>query len=544
MAAYPYTTTLNDIPGFAGGTVGDQLGRPSPPKRKFLQPPPPPGVAPAVPQGVETQPAPLPTAQPPSAVNPFNLETAGVRPPVTAAGPVGGGDTQGGGTGWQPAEQPNSSSGMNSVGKALETYRKNHQDVPLATAPVDTGGSVSERDTQPTYPNQSAPGMHLSQLGTNLAMDRELRRAPVSAPVTTDKYGLPQVGAETPMTKKHGILMGLLQGALAGGAAGGWKGALGGAAVGGIAGGVNPKLEYALERDQEIQRNQRDTDQQISNRAKTGAINVQQSQAEENRAQAARALRGTPHYERDADGNVNVYYDDDAYPVTDKRGNQVKGADPDAAQKESVRYHDLVIKQREDAAKAKDKDKVDVTVGGKTYRVSQSAAANIKVRQQQNAKKPNPGREAAIEAVIQEEAESDALGRRKDTDEAISKLEEQRDKLTKHDDGTDKVDLELPKAQIAQLDKSIADLRKESDNQQKIAETAASDKRKAEAKAKANGETVQWKGKSGQQPAKQQSKSTPSQRPWSKAKWKAANPNGDEEAAAAAAAKRGDRVVP
>lgn len=373
--------------------------------------------------------------------------------------------------------------GLNSVGQKLAEYGKHYA---YGSAHVDEGGKMVG-----TVPGTDRRA-HLEALGI-ADPTSEVRQTPEGW----------QIDPAHERGRKYGVVHGLLQGALEGAArTGKWQGAAGGAAVGAAAGGVSPRFAQAMDRTRETGREQTEYDRELGNQAKQQALGLQRSQTEENYAQAQRQRIGTPHYIQKDDGSWVAAYDDRAYPVSEG-GSAVKGKDPDATTpyqqsqlNETKRWHDMqnVKEQR---------DKVDVTIGGKKYRVSSNTAASIADRQRRDAKKPTPGSKASILAMIEDDAEQNALQRRKDTDTRIAELQAKKDKLThrsvQNADGSwgweeDIGAVLTSKSGVTDLDKQIADLQKESDNQQRIAETAAGNKRKAEAEARAGGMSPQWHG--------------------------------------------------
>lgn len=374
-------------------------------------------------------------------------------------------------------EPPNG--GLNSVGQALAKYGPHYAYGP---AHVDEQGHQVG-----TVPDTSRRG-HLEALGI----------ADPTSKVEQTPEGW-QIDPAHERGRKYGVLHGLFQGALEGIArTGKWQGALGGAATGAIAGGISPKLMQGLERYQETSREQTKYNQELGNRENEQKLGLQRSQMEENQAQAERARRGTPHYERDEQGNLKAVYDTGAVQVRDVQTGEPVGRDNTTSpyqqgqleagkrrDEETKRYHDQMITQR----------KAD-------------RAVRLAIAKKRLAAKPSPAGEASVRAIVEEEAEENALERRKDTDTQIAKLRTKREQLTfsstPKGDGTygweeDPAKVFESKTSVAQIDKQIADLEKESDNQQRIAETAASNKRKAEAKSRAGGIAPSWKyrGKGG-----------------------------------------------
>lgn len=365
-------------------------------------------------------------------------------------------------------EPPNN--GLNSVGQVLAQYGP-HYNYGTAHVSPERGGTMVG-----TVPGTSRRS-HLEALGI----------ADPTSKVEQTPEGW-QIDPAHERGKKYGILHGILQGALQGIATTGkWQGALGGAATGGIAGGISPKLLQGLERHQEIGREQTEYNRELGNRENEQKLGLQQSQTIENLAQAEKARRGPRTLKQGDDGVWRSVSEDTGL---DTEGNPVQGKDPDAATQyqkdtlaETKRYHDQIVTQR----------KAD-------------RAARIAMARQRAKDKPSPANEASLRAVIEDDAEQNALQRRKETDEKIAKLQGQRDKLThrsvQNEDGTwgweeDIGAAMMSKTSVTSLDKQIADLQKESDNQQRIAETAAENKRKAEAKAKAGGQPPQWHSRGG-----------------------------------------------
>lgn len=436
---------------------------------------------------------------------------------------------------------------------------------PIAQGPVDLNGTMPQmRPQQPMPPQPSRgdetrswraypttphidsatgkPTPGLNSVGRKLEEIRAMRENPRSE-VTTDTAGNINVAPPTKPGRGKQALMGLLYGALEGAKVAGWKGAIGGAATGGITGAISPNLIAAMTRDMDISRKQGAVDQEQS------AL-LKQSQIDENRAQAQRARQGTPHYSVDADGVQRVTYDNVSQPVRDRdTGEPVTGKDPDAETEHQrltrealERYRQAQIEARKKAAEQKEKEKVDVTVGGKKYRVSQSAAASIAQRQQaakQRARKADPAVEAEYEAIIHNDAEKSALENRRKADEKIAALRAERDKLTHRStpprpgvaiDPNDpnrgygwEEDARMVKknaARIEAIDREIADWDEDSKAHQRVAEKAAEDKRKAEAKVRAGGGQVNWSGGSkGSAPARGARKQ------FNLGAWKADHPN-------------------
>lgn len=365
--------------------------------------------------------------------------------------------------------------GLNSVGQKLAEYGNHYSYGPAHISPERGGTMVG---TVPGTDRRSK----LEALGV----------ADPTSSVTQTPEGW-QIDPAHEKGKKYGILRGILQGALAGTAATGkWQGALGGAATGGAIGGVSPKLIQGLDRHQEIGREQTEYDRELGNTAKQQQLGLQRSQTEENYAQAEKARMGNRELKQGDDGVWRSVGQDTGLDTT---GRPVTGKDPDATtpyqqgqldagkrrDTETKRYHEGMIAQR----------KAD-------------RAARLAIAKHNAAAKPSPANEASIRAVEEEGAEDDALERRKETDTKIADLQTKRDKLThrsvKNEDGSwgweeDPGATMTSKASVTSIDKQIADLQKESDNQQKIAETAAQNKRAAEAKAKAGGKPPQYKNR-------------------------------------------------
>ena len=382
------------------------------------------------------------------------------------------------------ASQAEPPSGLNSVGQKLAEYGDRN------LRPFEHKGSMVGTVSDPTRRGK------LEALGT----------ADPTSPVTRTSEGW-NIGLPKEGTRKGGVLRGALQGALTGIATTGkWQGALGGAGTGAIMGGVSPKLIQGLERHQEIGREQTEYDREMGNVAKQQQLGLQRSQTEENYAQAQRQRMGQRQV---VQGNDGVYRSISQDTGLDTEGRPVTGKDPDAYQQsqvEAAERRDAETKRWHDLQNAKnvraEKEKVDVVVNGKKFRVNANTAARIEESKRANAAKPSPGTEASLRAVIEDEAEKDALQRRKSTDERIAVLRSKREELThrsvQNADGSwgweeDMGATMTSKTSVAQLDKEIADLQKESDSQQRVAESAASNKRKAEAEAKAHGSAPNWK---------------------------------------------------
>lgn len=362
--------------------------------------------------------------------------------------------------------------GLNSVGQKLAEFGKHYAYGP---AHVDEGGKMVG-----TVPDTSRRG-HLEALGI----------ADPTSTVSQTPEGW-QIDPAHERGKGYGIGHGLLQGALEGVArTGKWQGALGGAATGAIAGGISPKLLQGLERYQETGREQHEYDRELGNTAKQQTLGLQRSQTEENYAQAERQRTGNRKLVQGDDGVWRSVNEDTGL---DTEGKTVTGKDPDAStpyqqgqlkageerNRETKRYHDELITQRKN-----------------------DRAARIAIAKRLAADKPSPTNEASLRAVIEDDAEQNALERRHETDEQIANLQAKKDKLThrsvKNADGSwgweeDMGAALTTKSEQSTIDKQIADLQKESDNQQRIAETAAGNKREAEAKAKAGGQSPQWHG--------------------------------------------------
>lgn len=154
---------------------------------------------------------------------------------------------------------------------------------PLANLPIPATGpdpAIPEA-RPPLYSGERTEG--LSELG-KLMLRRKILQDPanINGRVYDTAEGI-EVAPGHPMSRKRGALMGALQGALAGGVSGqGLWGMVGGAGTGAAVGAINPKLVRALERQQEVERVNRDIGEQQQLELGTAKIVGTQAEAQYN----------------------------------------------------------------------------------------------------------------------------------------------------------------------------------------------------------------------------------------------------------------------
>lgn len=290
-------------------------------------------------------------------------------------------------------------------------------------------------------------------------------------------------------SRKKQALVGLLQGlAQAGQATGGnpW-GTLAGGLTGMAAGAISPRTMQAFTRQQELDKLQ-------------GEIGTEQKM-EMGNAQISETLAQAS--QRRADAEMVDYTDPESGETYQVPAKQISRVKQQYAANKALRDSRAADDKRADAAfdetKRANKER-EVDRDKDREQRAQMLKDKILEERSKAGDKPNPAREAQLEAEFEGGNEQQNLQARKDADESTSALRAQREKLTHksvhNSDGTwgwapDARMAEQNASQIANIDRQISFGETEARDRQHDANAARVRKDKAMAKAQSAGTTAQ-----------------------------------------------------
>lgn len=323
----------------------------------------------------------------------------------------------------------------------------------------------------------------LSPLGRKLAQYRTLQDADIGNKVSRTDWGYEE---QPPPARGPSRLMKALEGALSmaaiAGAAGPTEGTagrmLGGAAVGGAGGAIKPRLVEKFNRERELDEVRGDITEDQAIQGRQAAIINAQTQPELAGLRIQNTLNEALLREQDRRAD-------------NKRSDRMATATEEANRIREE--HNRNMEKRPVGGAT-----VDYPVNGKTFKVSPNTAARLEQDKITAAGRPTPGREAELEAELEQENETQNLEARRIAEENASSLRARREKLTHKSvlspDGTwgwaeNPRLVERNATQIADIDRQIRDSEVEARDRQRDANAARVRKDKARAKAGASGST-------------------------------------------------------
>jgi len=310
-----------------------------------------------------------------------------------------------------------------------------------------------------------------SNLQRLMAERTALANADPSSQVRRTSWGYEELPPEQSPSRGRQGLAGVLQGAnIAAQASGGdpWA-TLAGAATGGVSGGVSPRLLQAFTRQQELDRNAGNLANEQAIALKGAQVGETFAQAEQRRLEPylrAEELRAqNERFEATERGrNERAAASNRTRVQTATTANELRGK----SLEETMRHNRAVENKPGTATE-------EITVAGRTFRVSANTAARIL---EERSKASNKERtESQLEAELEDEAANDHLAKRKAAEERASVLRAERDKLSATKRAAD-----TNKARITELDRQIAQEEVEARYRQKEADDSFVRARKARAK--------------------------------------------------------------
>lgn len=308
----------------------------------------------------------------------------------------------------------------------------------------------------------------LSPLGKLLAERRALQNAPLSSNVIDEGNRFEITPPEQSPSRVRNAIAGALQGAaLAGQANNGdpWA-TLGAAGTGAAAGAISPKLMQSFLRKQALDRQAGEIGQQMGIDA--GVAKIQGTLADAAYTAIRPEIEMARIEQQEAESTARIGATDRA---TQQRGRA-------ASTTAGIQNRTLEERARHNKAmEAKTVSTEEITVAGRTFKVTPSTAARILEARTTAINKPDKERvEAQLEAELEEEAAQDHLAKRKQADDQASALRAERELLTTGRG------LETNKGRIAEIDRQIASAEKEAVYRQTEADNSFARKRKAQSK--------------------------------------------------------------
>lgn len=313
-----------------------------------------------------------------------------------------------------------------------------------------------------------------SRLHDLLAQRQALSTADPGSKVRRTDWGYDIAPPEQSPSRFRHAGIGAAQGAIIAGQAsqGDPWATLAGTAVGALTGGVSPALIQAFTRRQELDRSTGDLSTEQKLQLQNAQIGETMAQAEQRRLEPllrAEELRNqNERFEATERGrNDRAALSNRTRVATAETSNKLR-----AAGLEETMRHNRAVEARPGTATE------EITVGGRTFRVSANTAARI--LEDRTTGRANKQSEARLESDLETEAANDHLAKRQAAEENASRLRAERDTLAKG------AGARTNEPRIKELDRQIAQEEVEARYRQKEADESFARARKAQARSAAS----------------------------------------------------------